>query len=72
MAGRQKVSDLLINARVSAACRDALPLLMVGDEIAWVVGVRSSQRFAVTADTAQVAVLAAVPPIDEESEGDDG
>jgi len=73
MAGRQKVSDLMVNARVPAAQRAALPLVTVGDEIAWVVGVRSSQRFAVTADTAEVAIIEAVrPQSDVANEGQDG
>ena len=55
-----------------AACRHTLPLLTVDDEIAWVVGVRSSQRFAVTTDTALVAAIEVLPPTDQENEGDDG
>ncbi len=33
----QKVKDFLINARVPAAVRDRLPLLIAGEQIAWVI-----------------------------------
>jgi tRNA(Ile)-lysidine synthetase-like protein len=33
----QKLSDTLINLRVPAAWRDRVPLLVIGDEIAWFV-----------------------------------
>jgi tRNA(Ile)-lysidine synthase len=55
--GRQKLSDLLINVKMSAVYRDALPLVLVGEAIAWVVGVRCDQRFAVTDRTERVCVL---------------
>jgi len=55
--GRQKLSDLLINVKTPAACRDSLPLVLVGEAIAWVVGVRCDQRFAVTDHTARVCAL---------------
>ncbi|MEN6479884.1 MAG: tRNA lysidine(34) synthetase TilS, partial [Anaerolineales bacterium] len=57
MIGRQKVSDLLINARAPAACRERLPLLTVQGQVAWVLGVRSDQRYAVTEHTEQVCAL---------------
>ncbi len=38
MGGRsQKLSDTFINCRVPAAIRDHIPLLMIGDQIAWFV-----------------------------------
>lgn len=58
MDGRQKVSDLLIDAKVPAACRERLPLLTAGDEIIWVVGVRSARIAAITERTTRVCVLA--------------
>jgi len=60
MTGRQKVSDLLINLKVPASCRNALPLVEAHRQVAWVVGVRSDQRYAVTDETQRVAVLQVV------------
>jgi tRNA(Ile)-lysidine synthase len=57
LGGRQKLSDLLINVKMPAVCREALPLVLVGEAIAWVVGVRCDQRFAVTDHTERVCVL---------------
>lgn len=57
MTGRQKVSDLLINTRVPAACRERLPLLTVQGQVAWVLGVRTDQRYAVTEQTREVCAL---------------
>ena len=55
MAGhRQKLHDLMINARVPQAERDTVPVLHVGEEVAWVVGLRQDQRFVVTDQTEMV------------------
>lgn len=51
---RQKLHDLMINARVPQAERDTVPVLRVGDEVAWVVGLRQDQRFVVTDQTEKV------------------
>lgn len=51
---RQKLHDLMINARVPRAERDTVPVLRVGEEVAWVVGLRQDQRFVVTDQTEMV------------------
>lgn len=53
---RQRVRDLMINAKVPRDERDGLPLLTCGSEIAWVVGLRLDERFAVTHETTEVLV----------------
>jgi len=57
----QKLQDYLINRRVPQPDRDALPLLLVGDAIAWVVGHAPSAQFAVTPATTRVAVVEVSP-----------
>ncbi len=55
----QKLSDLLINARVPAAQRDHLPLLTVNDDIAWVVmgeRQRIGQSYAVEKPSERIVV----------------
>ena len=49
-----KLSDLFVNLKIPKRLRKKWPLLMVGDEIAWVVGLRTSERFKVTAATRRV------------------
>ncbi len=54
---RQRLRDLMINAKVPRDEREGLPLLACGDDIAWVVGLRIDERFAVTEDTTEVLVV---------------
>ena len=65
LQGRQKLSDLLINAKVPAVCRAALPLVLVGEALAWAVGVRCDQRFAVTDHTERVCVLRVIRDVED-------
>ncbi|MGH2522227.1 MAG: tRNA lysidine(34) synthetase TilS, partial [Anaerolineales bacterium] len=48
---RIKVSDFMINAKVDESLRDGWPLVVCGDEIVWVAGLRQDERFKVTAET---------------------
>lgn len=45
--GTKTLGDLFTARRVPAACRTSLPVLVVGDEIAWVPGVATGTRFAI-------------------------
>ncbi len=54
--GSQKVSEFQINAKIPAAWRDRLPLLVAGGEIAWVCGWRVDERFVVRPETERVWV----------------
>ncbi len=49
-----KLSDLFTNLKIPQRLRAKWPLLMVGEEIAWVLGLRASERFKVTDKTRQV------------------
>ncbi|MCE2439817.1 MAG: tRNA lysidine(34) synthetase TilS [Candidatus Latescibacteria bacterium] len=48
LSGTQKVSDLFINLKIPRPLRDEIPLLLGGQAILWVVGLRSAQSTAVT------------------------
>lgn len=52
MKGTKKVQDVLVDAKVPEHLRDAVPLLVCGDELVWVPGYRIANRFAVPSKTA--------------------
>ncbi|MFO7583964.1 MAG: tRNA lysidine(34) synthetase TilS [Anaerolineales bacterium] len=52
-----KLSDLFVNLKIPKRLRKNWPVLCVGDEIAWVVGLRMGERFKVTAATRRVLHL---------------
>ncbi len=54
MSGTQKVSDLLINLKIPRPLRDEVPLLLGGQAILWVVGLRTARFAAVTHRTSTV------------------
>lgn len=58
----QKVSDFMINQKIPRHERDAVPLLVSGDDILWVVGWHPDARYALSEDTAEVLVVRAQPP----------
>lgn len=43
MSGRKKVKDIFIDAKIPLARRARTPLLFCGDELIWIVGLRTSQ-----------------------------
>lgn len=54
MHGRQKVKEVLINAKIPAPTRRRLPLLIHGqDDILWIGGVRRSREALITESTRQ-------------------
>jgi tRNA(Ile)-lysidine synthase len=54
---RQKLHSLMINLKIRREERDCAPLLVCGDEVAWVVGYRLDARYAVTPTTERVVVV---------------
>lgn len=54
MTGRKKVSDYLIDAKVSLAEKQRQFVLLSGDEIVWLVGRRIDDRYRLTPDTENV------------------
>ena len=58
MQGNKKVKDFLIDSKVPRRERDRVPILVSGEEIAWVVGHRTSERFKVGDATKRCVYLA--------------
>ena len=61
MHGSKKVKDFLIDSKVPRHERDHVPILVSGEEIVWVVGHRTSERFKVGGETKRYVYLAYVP-----------
>ncbi|MBI3977181.1 MAG: tRNA lysidine(34) synthetase TilS [Chloroflexi bacterium] len=57
LAGTKKLQDFFVDAKVSRAWRDRVPLVCAGEEIVWVVGWRVDGRFAVGPETEEVLCL---------------
>lgn len=57
MAGRRKVKDLLIDLKLEKEQRRSLPLLLCGDRILWLAGLRRSALAPVTRDCRKVLVV---------------
>ena len=55
--GTRKISDFLIDVRIPRPLRDGVPLLLCGDTVLWVVGLRTAQPFSVTDRTKRVLDL---------------
>lgn len=47
LTGTKKIQDLFTDEKIPESLRDALPLVVCGDEIAWVPGYRVARSFAV-------------------------
>jgi tRNA(Ile)-lysidine synthase len=52
-----RLKDWMINVKVPRAIRDRLPLLVSGDQIAWVPGFRVGQPFIVRSETQHIIKL---------------
>lgn len=51
MRGTKKIKDFLIDAKVPRCERDSLPMLIHGDEILWLIGYTTSERFKIQPQT---------------------
>jgi tRNA(Ile)-lysidine synthase len=54
MKGRKKISDFLIDEKVSVADKEFVTVISSNGEIVWIVGRRVSERFKITAETKRV------------------
>lgn len=61
MEGRRKVSDIFTDAHLSRPAKDRVWILTRGEELLWVVGLRSSALFAVTPSTREYLRLQWLP-----------
>lgn len=58
MHGSKKLSDIFSNAKISIADKSRIPLLMWGEQILWIPGVRRSSLFPVSSKTTTVVRVA--------------
>ncbi len=54
MKGRKKVSDFLIDNKLSIVDKEKIWLLVSGDEIIWIIGMRADERFKISNQTRKV------------------
>jgi tRNA(Ile)-lysidine synthase len=57
MTGRKKVQDVLVDAHVPRDQRDRLPILVAGEDVVWVVGLRRDRRFVAGPGSREVLCL---------------
>ncbi|MCK5317255.1 MAG: tRNA lysidine(34) synthetase TilS, partial [Anaerolineales bacterium] len=60
--GTTKVSDIMINNRIPELARARWPMVVSGDEVVWIVGIRMSHLFRLTEETSHVIVIHLSPP----------
>jgi tRNA(Ile)-lysidine synthase len=54
MVGKKKIQDLFTDEKIPRAERRRVPLVLFGDEVAWVAGMRINHRLRVTGKTRRV------------------
>jgi tRNA(Ile)-lysidine synthase len=64
LRGSTKISDLLINQQIPHPARARWPLVVSGNHIVWVVGLRMSDTFRLTETTQRVIILRLICPQD--------
>jgi tRNA(Ile)-lysidine synthase len=57
MDHKKKLSDFLVDAKVSLTAKEEVTVLESGGEIAWVVGYRIDNRFRITEETKEALVF---------------
>ena len=58
MKGHKKLKDLFVDMKIPADVRARIPILVQGDRVVWVCGVRMDDRFKVTPSTRRVLKVA--------------
>jgi len=61
MQQSKKIQDFLVDQGIPRPLRDYVPLLLSGDEIIWVVGLRAAAQAAVTPATSRILIVEAHP-----------
>jgi len=54
LRGTKKLSDFFIDRKIPRRLRDRVPLLVEGDDILWVVGIRRADKARITEDTKKI------------------
>lgn len=65
MKGSKKLKDLFIDLKIPKEKRDSIPLICFGEEIAWIVGYRISEKFKIEKSTKNILKIF----IEREAEG---
>ncbi len=62
MRGSLKVADLFVNRRIPQLVRDRWPLVVAGDKVLWVAGLRMSDDVRISRQTEEVVMLRLLDP----------
>lgn len=54
MKGSKKLKDIFIDMKIEKSLRDKIPLICFGEEIAWIVGYRVSDKFKIQKNTEKI------------------
>ena len=54
LGGTKKLSDFFIDRKIPRRLRDRVPLLVDGNDILWVVGIRRGDKARITEDTRKI------------------
>ncbi|MEQ8154144.1 MAG: tRNA lysidine(34) synthetase TilS [Clostridiaceae bacterium] len=54
MKGRKKLKDLFMDLKIPREEREEIPLVCLNGQVAWVVGIRTSEDFKITKDTKNI------------------
>ncbi|MNI49879.1 tRNA(Ile)-lysidine synthase [compost metagenome] len=54
MSGRKKIKDIFIDFKIPKDNRDFIPIVCFDDEIAWVVGIKTSEEFKINKSTKKI------------------
>lgn len=57
MSGNKKLKNFFIDLKIPKNDRNKIPLICFDDEIAWVVGLRTSKKFVVTENTKRILII---------------
>jgi len=61
LRGTKKLSDFFIDSKIPRHLRDRVPLLVDGDDILWVVGIRRADKARITENTRRILEVQLIP-----------
>lgn len=54
MTGKKKIKDIFIDMKIPADERSLIPIVELGNDIAWIVGLKVSERYKITKDSNKI------------------